>query len=141
MFMWTHRRQFRQPRWNFFAQCPKFFRSKYESDENFYSYQKNIFPQIVPLYTQIAFLTSFSKIFCQKLAKFFQKKSENDEKNILTKKQPPKRSSVEVRSNFQNPAEKFSQEVRKIFANSVESEKIYNFLIKKASPQSIPLES
>ena len=87
------------------------------------------FPQKVPLDTQIAFLTSLPKIFWQILDNFLQIKSEKDE-GIFFRKQPLKRSSGDVKCNFDKPAKSFQQKVRKFFAESPETIQIV-FLFKK----------
>ena len=93
------------------------------------------FPQKVPLDTQIAFMTKLPKIFRQHLDNFLQMKSENNE-GIFFQKQPSKRSSRDVKCNFDKPAERFHQKVQKIFAQSLET--IQNALLLKKSSERSP---
>ena len=53
-----------------------------------------------------------------------------------------KRSSVDIKCMFDNPAEFFSPKVRKFFAQSLEfKENIYSFLKKDVFPQNDPVDS
>ena len=90
---------------------------------NFNHFATIHFPQKVPPDTQIAFMTSIAKTFRQILYNFLQMKSEKDE-GIFFRKQPSKRSSGDVKCNFDKPAESFHQKVQKIFAQSLETKQI-----------------
>ena len=87
------------------------------------------FPQNFPLDTQIAFMTSLPKIFQQISDDFLQMKSEKD-KGFVFQKQPSKRSSGDLKCNFDKAAKSFHQTVRKFFAQSLEAIQIV-ILFKK----------
>ena len=87
------------------------------------------FPQNFPLDTQIAFMTSLPKIFQQISDDFLQMKSEKD-KGFFFQKQPSKRSSGDLKCNFNKAAKSFHQTVRKFFAQSLETIQIV-ILFKK----------
>ena len=92
------------------------------------------FPQNVPLDTQIAFITSLPKIVWLILDNFLQMKSEKDE-GIFFRKQPSKRSSGDVKCNFDKPAKSFNKKYENFLLKVLKLYKLY-FFLKKSSERS-----